>query len=180
MLKSLLFFPYRFLRSFIFLYFSVFLFFRLDNFFWLIFKFTDTACAISNLWIILSVIIVISRICIFFLFISFISLWDILIVDSLPCFTFNSLNICCLVAESCPTLLWSQGPQPARRLVSMEFSRQVYWSGLPFPSPGGLPDLGIKPASSALLGRFFTFKPPGKPMSFNSFNIFIKYVLTTL
>ena len=31
----------------------------------------------------------------------------------------------------------------------MEFSRQEYWSGLPFPSPGGLPDLGIEPRSPA-------------------------------
>ena len=42
------------------------------------------------------------------------------------------------------------------------FSRQEYWSGLPFPSPGGLPDPGIKPASPALAGRFFTAEPPGK------------------
>ena len=50
--------------------------------------------------------------------------------------------------------------------LSMEFSRQEYWSGLPFPSPGDLPDLGIKPvflASPALAGGFFTTVPPGKP-----------------
>ena len=43
--------------------------------------------------------------------------------------------------------------------LSMEFSRQEYWSGLPFPSSGDLPDLGIEPASlvsPALAGRFFT------------------------
>ena len=43
--------------------------------------------------------------------------------------------------------------------LSMEFSRQESWSGLPFPSPGDLPDPGIEPAylaSSALAGRFFT------------------------
>ena len=34
--------------------------------------------------------------------------------------------------------------------LSVEFSRQEYWSGLPFPSPGDLPDPGIKPASPAL------------------------------
>ena len=34
--------------------------------------------------------------------------------------------------------------------LSMEFSRQEYWSGLPFPSPGDLPDPGIEPASLAL------------------------------
>ena len=44
--------------------------------------------------------------------------------------------------------------------------RQEYWSGLPFPAPGDLPDPGIKPVSltsSALAGRFFTTEPPGKP-----------------
>ena len=40
--------------------------------------------------------------------------------------------------------------------LSMEFSRQVYWSGLPFPSPQDLPDQGIKPESPELAGRFFT------------------------
>ena len=46
----------------------------------------------------------------------------------------------------------------------MRFSRQEYWSGLPFPSPGDLPDPGIEPTSPALAGRFFTTAPPGKPM----------------
>ena len=43
--------------------------------------------------------------------------------------------------------------------LPLEFSRQEYWSGLPFPSPGDLPDPGIKPASLTslvLAGRFFT------------------------
>ena len=43
----------------------------------------------------------------------------------------------------------------------MGFPRQEYWSGLLFPSPGDLPDLGIKPVSPALAGRFFTTAPPG-------------------
>ena len=46
----------------------------------------------------------------------------------------------------------------------IEFSRQEYWTGLPFPSPGDLPDPGIKPSSPALAGRFFTTVPPGKPI----------------
>ena len=41
--------------------------------------------------------------------------------------------------------------------LSMEFSRQEYWSGVPFPSPGDLPDPGIKPWSPAYEGGFFTF-----------------------
>ena len=47
--------------------------------------------------------------------------------------------------------------------LSMEFPKQKYWSGLPFPSPGDLPDPGIKPVSPALAGGFLTIEPPGKP-----------------
>ena len=47
--------------------------------------------------------------------------------------------------------------------LSMGFSRQEYWSGLPFPPPGELSDPGIKPTSPALAGRFFTTEPPRKP-----------------
>ena len=50
--------------------------------------------------------------------------------------------------------------------LSVEFSRQEYWSGLPFPPPGDLPNPGIKAASlvsPALAGGFFTAAPPGEP-----------------
>ena len=47
--------------------------------------------------------------------------------------------------------------------LSMGFPRQEYWSGLPPPSPGDLPNPEIKPASSALEGRFFTTETPGEP-----------------
>ena len=50
--------------------------------------------------------------------------------------------------------------------LSMKFSRQEYWSGLPFPTPGDLPDPGIEPTSlvsPALAGGFFTSVPLGKP-----------------
>ena len=46
---------------------------------------------------------------------------------------------------------------------SMRFSRQEYWSGLPFPSPGDLPDPGIEPRSPALEADALTSEPPGKP-----------------
>ena len=49
------------------------------------------------------------------------------------------------------------------RILFMRFSRQEYWSGFPFPSPGELPNKGIKPMSPELAGRFFTTEPPGKP-----------------
>ena len=45
---------------------------------------------------------------------------------------------------------------------SMEFSRQEYWSGLPFSSPGDLPDPGIEPESPALQADALLSEPPGK------------------
>ena len=45
--------------------------------------------------------------------------------------------------------------------LSMGFSRQEYWSGLPFPSPGDFPDPEIKPESLALAGEFLIAEPPG-------------------
>ena len=49
--------------------------------------------------------------------------------------------------------------------LSMGFSRQECWSGLPFPTPRDLPNLGIKPTSPTLAGGFFFFTtvPSGKP-----------------
>ena len=46
----------------------------------------------------------------------------------------------------------------------MEFSRQEYWSGLPFPSPGDIPDPGIKFGSSTLQTEALPSELPGKPM----------------
>ena len=47
--------------------------------------------------------------------------------------------------------------------LSMEFPRQEYWSGLPFPSLGDISDHGIEPMSPALADGFFIIEPPGKP-----------------
>ena len=68
----------------------------------------------------------------------------------------------CMYTQSCLTFwnLWTVAQQ-AR--LSMEFFQQEYWSGLPFPPPGDLPDPGIEPKSPALAGGFFTAEPPGKP-----------------
>ena len=49
----------------------------------------------------------------------------------------------------------------------MEFSRQGYWSGLPFPSPGDLPDPGIEPGSPTLQADTLPSEPPGKPIKAN-------------
>ena len=46
--------------------------------------------------------------------------------------------------------------------LSVGFPRQEYWGGLPFPTPGDIPDPGIEPVFPALAGRFFTMEPPGK------------------
>ena len=46
----------------------------------------------------------------------------------------------------------------------MGYSRQEYWSGLPFPSPGDLPNLGIKLRSPALQADTLTSEPPGKTL----------------
>ena len=67
-----------------------------------------------------------------------------------------------LVPHSCLNLATQrtvahQGP------LSMEFSRQEYWSGLSFPSPGDLPDPRIEPQSPALKVDSLPSEPPGKP-----------------
>ena len=48
---------------------------------------------------------------------------------------------------------------------SVGFSRQEYWSVLPFPSPGDLPNTGIEPGSPAFQADALTSEPPGKPIS---------------
>ena len=57
------------------------------------------------------------------------------------------LKVKVLVAQSCLSILQPCGCQAP---LSMEFSRQEYWSGLPFPSPGDLPNPGIEPRTPAL------------------------------
>ena len=62
--------------------------------------------------------------------------------------------------QSCPTLCdpWTAAYQAS---PSMGFSRQEYWSGLHFPSPGDLPDPGIEPRSPALQADTLPSEPPG-------------------
>ena len=77
-------------------------------------------------------------------------------------FSLGKLFITCMRAkllQPYPTLCDPMDHSPARLLLSMGFSRQKYWSGLPFPSPGDLPVPGIKPrylTSPALAGGIFT------------------------
>ena len=58
---------------------------------------------------------------------------------------------------------------------SMGFSRQEYWSGLPFPSPGDLPDSGIEPRSPALQADTLTSEPPGKPSIVSGTDVFLEF-----
>ena len=58
----------------------------------------------------------------------------------------------------------------------MGFSRQEYWSGLPFPSPGDLPDPGIESGSPALQADSLPFEPPGNTFSTSNVIFFFLFV----
>ena len=72
--------------------------------------------------------------------------------------------VCVLVAQSCPTLCDPMDYSPPGS-SSMEFSRQEYWDGLPFPSPRDLPDPGIEPRSPALQADALPSELLGKPFN---------------
>ena len=81
-----------------------------------------------------------------------------------------------LVAQSCPSLEipWTVAHQAP---LSMGFSRREYWSDLPFPSPGDLPDPGIKPRSPALHADYLLIELPEKPLITPGGGLVSKYVL---
>ena len=70
----------------------------------------------------------------------------------------------CLVAQLFLTLC--DRTEPARLLGPCRFSRQEYWSGLPCPPPGDLPNPGIKPRSPTVQADSLPSEPPGKPKNF--------------
>ena len=74
-------------------------------------------------------------------------------------FAWSVILLCChlVVSDSFVT---------PRLLFPWVFPRQEYWSGLPFPSPGDFPILGIEPRSPELTGGFFTTEVPGKPLRY--------------
>ena len=81
---------------------------------------------------------------------------------------FSSLCVCvcvCVHAQSLNHVQLFATPRTAAHQapLSMGFPSQESWSGLPFPSPRGLPDPGIEPTPPALAGGFFTSEPPRKP-----------------
>ena len=81
---------------------------------------------------------------------------------------FNFIYNFCISVHACVGVcsvwlfatLWTIAGQAS---LSMGFSRQEYWSGVPFPSPGDFPNPGIKPRCPALAGGFFTTVPCRKP-----------------
>ena len=75
-------------------------------------------------------------------------------------FNINQLYCDTVKLLSCVRLFATPWTVAYRALPSMEFSRQEYWSGLPFPSPGDLPDSGIEPGSPAFQADALTSEPP--------------------
>ena len=77
---------------------------------------------------------------------------------------FSIVQVVCvyvLVSKLCLTLC---DPMACKASLTMGFSRQEYWSGLTFPSPGDLPNPGIEPGSPALQGDSLLSEPPGTPV----------------
>ena len=72
------------------------------------------------------------------------------------------------VTKSCPTLCYPMLCSRQGSSIDGIVSRQEYWSGLPFPSPGDLPDPGIKPGSPALYADTLPSEPPTRSTYFNS------------
>ena len=73
---------------------------------------------------------------------------------------------------SCVRLFATPGTVAYRAPLSMGFSGQGYWSGLPFPSPEDLPDPGIEPRSPTLQVDALPSEPPGKPVNSHPINSF--------
>ena len=90
----------------------------------------------------------------------------------------------CVLSSFSPVRLFATLWTVARQdPLSMRFSKQEYWGGLPFPSPGDLPDPWIEPeslVSPALAGGFITTAPPGKPHLIMYLYSYMKMLYTEL
>ena len=82
-------------------------------------------------------------------------------------FPYLCLNFACISSSncfsSCVRLFATPWTAACQAPLSMSFPRQEYWTGLPFPSPGDLPDPGIKPTSPALAGGFLPLSHQRSP-----------------
>ena len=90
----------------------------------------------------------------FYFSVFFYPSWDEVFVDN-HCIHKNSVKLLSRVWLF--AILWTVGHQAP---LSMGFPRQECWSGLPFPSPGDIPDPGIKPGSASLQADALTSEPP--------------------
>ena len=85
------------------------------------------------------------------------------------------MYVCALSCVQLFAISWAVAHQAP---LSMGFPRQEYWSGLPVPPPGDLPDTGLEPSSllsPALAGRFFTSASAGKLQIFTERSVNLKY-----
>ena len=85
----------------------------------------------------------------------------------------------CLVTQSCPTLCNLMNCSPARLLCPWGSSRQEYWSRLPCPPPGDLPNPGMEPRSPALQVDSLPSEPPGIFSCFSPLTLHLKLVTET-
>ena len=96
---------------------------------------------------------------------TFYTQFHILIVLAIPICLLKLIQLFSLTREKSlrhvqlSAIPWTVAYQAS---LSVGFSRQEYWSGLPFPSPGDLPDPGIKPRSPTLQANTLPSEPPGK------------------
>ena len=80
------------------------------------------------------------------------------------CMSVFNYNACVCVSRSVVSdSLQPSGTVAHQAPLSMEFFKQDYWSGLPFPTPGDLPHPGTEPRSSALQADSLSSEPPGEP-----------------
>ena len=134
------------------------------------FKATAPKC-IAYIYICVCVCVYVSYIYMYFLhfiFVFFYMFIFILFAPYLYLYTFPYFLLFSLKPRSRDRTPWTVAHQAPQ---SMGFSRQEYWSGLPFPS-GDLPDPGIEPRSPTLQAEALTSEPPGKPILFH--NILIR------
>ena len=92
-----------------------------------------------------------------------------MLIASIAIYERDVVSLCMLITQSCPTLCDSMDYIARQAPLSMGFSRQEYWSGLPFPSPGNPSKPGIEPRSTALQVDSLLSEPPVVSLSKNSF-----------
>ena len=90
---------------------------------------------------------------------------------SLSSLCYTAMSHCECVSHCCVRLFVTPWIVVCQSPLSMEFSRQEYWSGLPFPSPGDLPDSGIKPRTPELQTDSLPSEPNGSPICSQFFAI---------